>query len=112
MPYTLTFHTFIEKPPAHGEEIVLLRKTSSFGFYAFHASELTVEYCWFEYDEDGQTGNQCCYDPDDPTPLESEHGTEWRIQILVDGYIADDPRFEKDYLWISVDEWSKSLPEN
>lgn len=113
MPYTLTFHTFIEKAPAHGDEIVLLRQRTSFGsFYWFHTEEVTVEYCWFEYDGDSQTGVQCCYDPDDPTPPESEDGAEWKLWILADGYIADDPRFEKEYLWMSTDEWFKSLPEN
>lgn len=113
MPYTLTFHTFLEKRPAHGEEIVLLRQFTSFGgFYGFHPDNVTVEYCWFEYDEDGQTGTQCCYDPDDPTPPESEDGEDWKLHVLVGGYIADDPRFEKHYLWMSTEDWFKSLPEN
>jgi len=111
MPYTLTFHTFIEKRPAHGEEIVLLKRTSAFTFYGYEASAHMVEYCYFEYDGDTETGNQCRYDPlEDGEPEPEEEGYSWRLYILVDGYIVDDPRFEKDYLWMSQDDYFAALP--
>ena len=63
MPRTLTFHTFVEKRPAHGQEIFYF-ETSSF-YSTVDGCFATVEYTWVEYDETGPTGLQLIYDPQD-----------------------------------------------
>lgn len=114
MPYNLTFHTFIEKRPEHGQRIIFLRKTSSFEFYGFEPKETDAEYCWFQYyRSDGEvvhSGNQCCYEPGCNEPPESDEDSWWELHIMADGYIVDEARFEHDYLWIDEDEYYRSLP--
>lgn len=112
MPYTLTFNTFLEKKPEHGENIVLLSKSGSFDFYGYEMTPAQVEYCWFEYQYDIATGNQCCYDPDDADDLEFEDGVEWRLHIIADGYIVDQEGTEKNFLWMNEEEYFNSLPQH
>jgi hypothetical protein len=114
MPYNLTFHTFIENKPEHGQRIIFMRKTNSFGFYGFEPKSVEVEYCWFEYHKSYgvilQTGNQCRYDPGDDEAPEADDGRWWELHIMADGYVVDAARFEHDYLWIDEDEYYRSLP--
>ena len=61
---TLTFHTFAEKRPDHGQEVFTLHVSSFYG--TVEARFATVEYTWLEVDEDGKpTGDQVLYDPAD-----------------------------------------------
>jgi len=58
MSVTITFHTVAEKVPNHGQEIIWLRKTSSFGYDGFEPQQVEVEYQLTELDEDGEdSGN-------------------------------------------------------
>lgn len=111
MSYTLTFNTFIEKKPAHGENIVFLSKVGSFGFYGYEMKPAQVEYCWFEYENGVSTGKQCCYDPDDTEEFEKEDGIEWKLHIIADGYIVDQEGFEKHYLWMNEEDYFNALPQ-
>lgn len=115
MPYTLTFNTFLEKKPEHLENIVMLKCSGAFGFYGYELRCGEAEYCWFEYElyegAETMTGNQCCYDPEDSDPPEDEDGAYWKLHILVDGYIVDDPSVEKEYLWMNEEEYFKCLPQ-
>lgn len=111
MPYTLTFNTFIEKKPEHGENIVFLRKTGSFDLYGYELTPESVEYSWYEYDieDDYSTGDCIGYDGCD-IPPESEGNTYWRLHITVNGYIVDDEDTETDYLWMNEEDYFNSLP--
>lgn len=111
MPYTLTFNTFIEKKPKHGENIVFLRKTNSFGWYGYELTPQTVEYSWNEYDmENGyHTGSSMGYDGCD-IPPESEGNAYWILNITVNGYIVDEEDSETNYLWMNEEDYFDSLP--
>ena len=49
MPVTITFHKVSEKKPEHGQSIIWLQNTSSFGYQGFNPREVDVEYQWTEY---------------------------------------------------------------
>lgn len=100
MAVQITFYRLSEKKPENYEEIVWLKCNSSFGYEGYEPREITVEYCWFEVDEDGnQTGNQCGYSKEDGDTLEGHE-----LEIIFDSYIA-----EPDWLWCSVEDYWKAL---
>jgi hypothetical protein len=102
---TITFKSSKDVLPEHFEEIVYLVKRTSFDSYGFDLRDGTVEYCWFELDEDGEwTGNQACYTPGDT----ADEG--WELRAMVDGYVIGDGKKDSDnILWMTNDEWFKSL---
>lgn len=113
MPYTLTFNTFIEKKPEHGENIVFLSKSGSFDFYGYEMTPAEVEYCWFQYENGEFTGTSAGYTPEDDTEEpEEEDGVEWKLHIIVNGYIVDQEGFENHYLWMNGDDYFNSLPQH
>ena len=44
MPVTITFHKVSEKKPEHGQSIIWLQDTTSFGYQGFNPREVDVEY--------------------------------------------------------------------
>ena len=103
MSVTITFYTFEEKKPKHQESIIWLRSISSFGFEGFDPTEVDVEYCWFEVDEEGyHTGDQVCYDSEDDSVPDG-----CKLEVMFDGYVATD-----DMLWIGVEEYWKCFDKH
>ena len=49
MPVAITFHKVSEKKPEHGQSIIWLQNTTSFGYQGFNPREVDVEYQWTEY---------------------------------------------------------------
>lgn len=76
MPRNLTFHTFAEKMPEHGQEILHF-ETSSF-YSSIQPRFAEVEYTWVECDEYGPTGLQIYYDPQD-----SETPENCRVEVTL-----------------------------
>lgn len=110
MPYTLTFNTFSEKKPNNEEEVFFLKRVSSFDSYGYDLTAGTIEFCWFEYDSnDNITGNQITYEDGDEEP-ETYEGYYYKLHIMLDGHVVDG--VEDDYLWISIDDFYRSLPIN
>lgn len=100
MAIQFTFYRVSEKKPKHNEEIIWLKSTSVFAYEGFEPKEVTVEYSWFEIDENGYpTGDQCCYSEEDGETLEDHV-----LQIIFDGYVVED-----SWLWCSVDDYWKAL---
>ena len=107
MSVTIKFHTISEKVPAHGQTIIHLRQTSSFGFQGFEPHEVEVEYQATEIDEDGETGNAVCWNPEDFAGREyldefQLDGISYRVDMLLDCF-----RAQPDDLWIGVEEYWK-----
>src|SRR3989304_6272109 len=98
---TLKFYTVEERKPNHGEDIVWLKKTTSFfGADRFQFNECNVEYQWLEIDEKGEeTGCGRCYEEGD-RPLEG-----YVLNILFDGWDAD------ECLWCPIEEFGSSFDE-
>lgn len=92
MSVTITFYTVAEKRPEHGQEIIWLRKTSSFGYDGFYPRHIVVEYSW----DDGE-GCSCGYSPEDGDTLEG-----FNLRVLFDGEYA-----EESDLWLDVEEYWK-----
>jgi hypothetical protein len=103
MPVTITFHKVSEKKPEHGQSIIWLQNTSSFGYQGFNPREVDVEYQWTEYflADKVSTGTAICYNHGDETP-EPENGMFYEISI-----IAGDQELEPNDLWIDVEEYWK-----
>ena len=101
MPVTITFHKVSEKKPEHGQSIIWLQNTSSFGYQGFNPREVVVEYQWTEYflADKVATGNSICYNYGDETP-EPENGVFYEISILVGSW-----ELEPNDLWIDVEEY-------
>jgi len=100
MAVQITFYRVSEKKPKHNEEIIWLKSTSNFGYDGFEPKEVTVEYCWFETDETGETtGVQCWYSEEDGETLEGHV-----LQIMFGGYFVED-----NWLWCSVDDYWAAL---
>ena len=100
MAVQITFYRLSEKKPEHYEDIIWLKCTNYAGYESYSPREITVEYCWFEVDEDGaQTGNSCCYSKEDGDTLEGHV-----LEIMFDSYIA-----EPDWLWCSIEDYWNAL---
>lgn len=89
MSVTFTFHTVAERKPAHGQGIIWLRKTSSFGHEGFDPRQIEVEYVW----DDGE-GCSCGYDG------EEEELDGFSLRIMFDGEYVDE-----EELWIPLEEY-------
>lgn len=110
MSVTITFHTVAEKVPTHGQEIIHLRKTSSFGFDGFEPQQITVEYQLTILDDGEDSGSAVCWDPafthkyGDVFTLPCDDGSgdeiTYRVDILLDCYHA-----QPDDLWIDQEEY-------
>ena len=51
MPFTLTFHSLVEKTPQHGEQILYFSTgLDSFDVQQGNLRDATVEYCWDDVD--------------------------------------------------------------
>ena len=89
----------------HGQSIIWLQNTSSFGYQGFNPREVDVEYQWTEYflADKVATGNAICYNCGDETP-EPENGVFYEISILADGW-----ELEPNDLWIDVEEYWKGF---
>lgn len=95
MPVIMTWNTMSEKNPAHGQSIIWLQVTSAFDSYGFQPRELTVEYQWSEFDEQGyDTGVALCYEEGDK-PLPGH-----RLVILADGW-----EMSETDLWMDVNDY-------
>lgn len=109
MPVTFTFKRVCEEMPAHDQEIIWLRKTSSYGFIGFDPISIKAEYQWMEYIvEDGKkspTGNSICYSEEYPSKPEND-GVVYELELLLDGYVADGQD-----LWISSSDYWEALGE-
>lgn len=101
MPVTMTWNIATEKKPAHNQEIIWLKVSSSFASWGFEPREVTAQYQWVEVDEDGDTGNAVCYEEGDE-PLENH-----RLAILVDGW-----ELQETNLWMAVEDYDNLLMEN
>lgn len=111
MPVTITFHKVSEKKPEHGQSIIWLQNTSSFGYQGFNPRDVDVEYQWTEYflaDNNNKvaTGNAICYNHGDETP-EPENGVFYEISIL-----AGEWELGPTDLWIDVEEYWKCFDAN
>lgn len=108
MPVTITFHKVSEKKPEHGQSIIWLQNTSSFGYQGFNPREVDVEYQWTEYflADKVATGNAICYNHGDETP-EPENGVFYEISILAGSW-----ELEPNDLWIDVEEYWKCFDTN
>ena len=115
MPFTLTFHSLVEKTPQHGEQILYFSTgLDSFDAQQGNLRDATVEYYWDEYDENGDaTGNSCTYDPED-----SEVLVNWRLcfslggDFLDEGFVIDDAEPRKNnFYWINAEEFWNTFPE-
>jgi hypothetical protein len=91
MSVTFTFHTVAESKPAHGEDIIWLKKVQGF-HEGFDPRQIQVEYVW-----DDEEGTTCGYNGE----KEVEGCT---LKILFDGWEADD-----DDLWIPLEEYWGAL---
>lgn len=101
MAITFTFYRVSERKPKHGESIIWLKESSSFGDRGFSPKEITVEYVWEEVDKAGAlTGNGSCYSEDDNPADFVNH----RIMILFDHTYAQD-----NDLWCPIDEFFDSF---
>lgn len=63
---TLNFYNIKDKKPDDYQEIFYIDVRPFYG--TVEPSFGVAEYCWFEYDAEGLTGNQISYDPDVPIP--------------------------------------------
>ncbi len=99
MSVTITFHEISEKKPRHGQVIIWLRPTESFGYSGFNPTEIEVEYSWEDLDENADpTGDYISYVENDKVPMGA------RLVILFGGIVVSN-----DSLWISLDEYWKSF---
>lgn len=93
----IKFYSVAERKPKCGDEIIYLKPVSSFGSEGFRPTETTVEYCWFEKDEDGDfNGCQICYNEGD----ENDPPENCSLEIMFDDYIA-----QPDWFWCTIDEY-------
>ena len=115
MPFTLTFHSLVEKTPQHGEQILYFSTgLDSFDAQQGNLRDATVEYYWDEYDEDGDaTGNACTYDPEN-----AEIPDNCRLcfslggDFLDEGFVIDDEEPRKNnFYWINSEEFWNTFPE-
>lgn len=100
---TLKFYKFKERKPEHNQEIVYIKPSYSFDSCTFEPSYETVEYCWFELDENGEhNGCQICYtEGDEANPPEN-----CKLEIMVGPYIVDE-----NWYWCTIDEYFNSFDE-
>jgi hypothetical protein len=96
---TLNFYSFKEKMPKHGEEILYLAQTSSFGYESYDLQYVTAEYMW---DDEEET----CI-----TYTEGETAPEgFALVLTLDGYQPDKNEFwitDAEY-WIAFEKAQKS----
>lgn len=97
MTVQFTFYTMKEKTPGHNEDIMVLRKTSSFGLDGFKPKETFCVYQWVEAD-----GTICGYSESDS----SEDTKDMTLQLTCDGYIMD-----HNVVWCPVDEFYSQADE-
>lgn len=117
MPVTLTFHTFAEKKPEHGQQIMYFEYFTSFDSYGYEFKSAEVEYQWDILYKGDYTGSSICYEPDDielkvedhVELLDGESYSDYSIElrILIDGYHMDN-----EYIWMTADEYFESLPKH
>lgn len=106
MPVTITFHKLSEKKPQHGQSIIWLQTTMSFGYQGFTPREVEVEYQWMEYLSESKsgrklaTGHAICYDESADPPESDCREVYYEIGIL-----AGDCELTPDDLWIDVEEY-------
>lgn len=96
---TFKFYTLAERRPNHNQEIIVLRKSSSFGMDGFSPSEGTCEYTWMYHDDSGS----CGYSEND------NHDYMHTIADLLiefDGYIMDET-----FVWCPVEEYWDAAKE-
>jgi hypothetical protein len=101
MPVTMTWNTFAELKPRHGESVVYLKVSRDWTGHYFDPKEGCVEYQWEEYDYKGPTGTSTCYTEGD-VQCDNE-----RLLILLDGYEQDD-----SCLWMTSDDYLDFLEDN
>ena len=112
MPFTLTFHSLVEKTPQHDEQILYFSTCyDSFDAQVGNLNDATVEYYWDEYDENGDyTGNSACYNQEDSAE------DNWKLCFSIgdEGFVIDEvepePR-KNNYYWISAEEFWNTFPE-
>lgn len=112
MSVTITFYSTKEKIPDHGQEIIYLRKVSSFDQYGFEPTTQTVAYTWISLDEEGLwDGNAAGYDPEtegifiigDIVEFPDGGGVRWKLVLEVDGYVFDVAT--DNFLWMDLEEY-------
>lgn len=103
MAISFRFYTFAEKKPQHMEDIVYLKRYSSFDMIGFEPRECSVEYIWDELDEYGDlTGNSVIFESiSDCTPEEA------KLLILLEGYPATEGT-----LWMPLEEYYRLLEDS
>ena len=101
MPITMTWNTFAELKPKHGESVLYLRVTRDWIGDYFEPQECCAEYHWEEYDDYGPTGTSTCY-----TEGDVQQGKE-RLMLLLDGYEPDDY-----WLWMTSEGYLDFLEGN
>lgn len=112
MPVTITFYSIKEKQPHHGEDIIWLSKTSSYGYDGFEPRDIQAEYSWECVDKHGcSNGTSACFDPDTESgyklgEIVKIQGNLWKLQVLFDGWVADG-----NDLWIGVEDYWKYFEE-
>lgn len=107
MPIIITFHKVSEEKPEHGQSIIWLKNTTSFGYQSFDPREIRAEYVW-----DDDNGTTACFHPDTEDFnveefVDSEEGIVWKLRLMFDGWFVED----SDDLWIDVEEYWKCFEE-
>ena len=103
----LNFHSFGERKPAIGLEILYLRKGMSYDMTYFEPHEATVGGQWTQLEDGEDSGSASCYDPEDSQPPEPyvEDGVEvtFRLDINIDGYIIDEKC--DNWYWMPLEQY-------
>lgn len=102
MPAVFTFYKVSEKVPEHNQDIIWLSQVTSFDYYYYNPREITVEYHWAEYDEEGYcTGTFVSYNGE---PEEDMAKIGYRLEFQFDGQPS-----EPDYLWMPIEDYCNVL---
>lgn len=87
---TFNFYTMEERTPKHNEDIMILRKTSSFGISSFRPKETYCVYEWVD------TNGETCGWSENDLPEDTKDMT---LRITCDGYVMDE-----NIVWCPVEE--------
>lgn len=59
MSVSITFYRVSEKMPEHGQDVIWLQPTSSFGYDGYVPRQIQIEYQWTLLDEGGDYSGGC-----------------------------------------------------
>jgi len=107
----LTFYSFDEVLPNHGEKVYVGKFRTDF-FY-FRTVPTRIEYVWMVYDLEGDfTGSMLDYEDDlvmpDFTEFEKENEVEMRLEVIVGDEIVQD---RSKFFWCYPDEFQYEMAQ-